>query len=139
MLRRSVSSTLAPLFFAGYSVVVAIHLHVRAMLEEPGGLLAGMHLRTVGPAVTTIAGGTDSRRRRRPAAPRSAPRAPAPARTRPPAPDRRRNGHGATGASRRRRGRCRRRSTGRDAPCLATPLPRPFQAPAPAIVSGGSA
>src|SRR4051812_3504928 len=53
--RRLAASMTAVLVFAGDAVAVAVHLGARAVLEEPRGLLAGVHLRTVDAAIAAEA------------------------------------------------------------------------------------
>ncbi len=52
----SAISAPAPLTLAGDAVVVAVHLHARAMGKKEPGLGAGGHLRAMGAAVATDAG-----------------------------------------------------------------------------------
>src|SRR6188768_3621080 len=54
----------APLLFTGNPIAFSIHLHARAILQEEGRFLAGMHLRTIDSSVADksrgLAGRLDS-------------------------------------------------------------------------------
>jgi hypothetical protein len=49
--------TAAPLFFAGNAVAGAVHLHARAVLQEPRGFFARGHLRAVDAAIAAMTEG----------------------------------------------------------------------------------